>query len=65
MGRTSIILIHTFCYLLVPSKEDKQRILDTIQAHNTCRLPTEEEINDPNFKEEVGEELKGIVYQFP
>ena len=46
----------------IRSEEDKQRILDAIQAHNTYRLPTEEEINDPNFKEEVGEELKGIVY---
>ena len=52
---------HQSYILFVSSEEDKQRILDAIQAHNTYRLPTEEEINDPNFKEEVGKELKGIV----
>ena len=32
------------------------------QSHNTYRLPTEEEINDPNFEYEVGEEFEQIVY---
>ena len=53
---------HQSYILFVSSEEDKQRILDAIQAHNTYRLPTEEEINDPNFEYEVGEELEQIVY---
>ena len=53
---------HQSYILFVSSEEDKQHILDAIQAHNTYRLPTKEEINDPNFEYEVEEELEQIVY---
>jgi len=52
-------------YYILPVKDDqqKQHILNTIKAHNTYDDAfTEEQIYDPNFKHEVGEELIDIVY---
>ena len=56
MGRQSYILF-------VSCEEDKQRILEAIKAHNTFYDDKPDDgMNDPNFKEEVGEELEGLVY---
>ena len=54
---------HQSYILLISSDESKQRILNAIKAHNSFYDDkTEEEINDPNFQHDVGEELYGIVY---
>ena len=43
--------------------EQKQRILNTIKAHQSFYdAYTEEQTNDPNFIHESGEELEQIVY---
>ena len=53
---------HQSYVLRFSSEEEKQRILDVIKKHNSFYDgATEEEINDPNFEAEVGEELFGIV----
>ena len=52
---------HQSYILLISSDESKQRILNAIKAHNSFYDDkTEEEINDPNFQHEVGEELYSL-----
>ena len=54
---------HQSYILFVSCEEDKQRILEAIKAHNAFYDDKPDEgMNDPNFKEEVGEELEGLVY---
>ena len=54
---------HQSYILLVKDDEQKQHILKTILDHNSFYdCFTQEQINDPNFKHEVGEELQHIEY---
>ena len=54
---------HQSYILFVDTNESKQRILDAINAPNSFYDgKTEEEINNPNFQHEAGEELDGIFH---